>query len=114
AKKIAEALLAVHPDDPIALNIGGGAAFSTHDFDRAVALLGKAEQAQMIIPALGQEPIAGNDPDVARKYVEYWKQEQATRAKEAVATGDAALPRVLFTTTKGDVLLELFENEAPN
>lgn len=114
AKQIADTLLSVHPNDPVALNIGGAAAFATNDFDKAVALLGEAEKAMMLIPALGNEPIAGNDPEIARKYVEYWKQEQAIRAKEAAATGDAALPHVLFTTTKGDIELELFENEAPN
>ena len=44
------------------------------------------------------------------KYVEYWKREQELRQKEAAADD---LPRVKLTTTKGDIVLELFENEAP-
>lgn len=40
-----------------------------------------------------------------------WEKEQEIRATEAKADD---LPRVLMTTSKGDVELELFENEAPN
>jgi cyclophilin family peptidyl-prolyl cis-trans isomerase len=40
-----------------------------------------------------------------------WEAEQAIRAKEEAA-GD--LPRVRFKLENGDVVLELFENEAPN
>lgn len=40
-----------------------------------------------------------------------WDKEQAIRKKEAEADD---LPRVLLKTTKGDIVLELFENEAPN
>ena len=42
---------------------------------------------------------------------ELWKKELAIRAREA-KTDD--LPRVLFQTNRGDIVLELFENEAPN
>jgi cyclophilin family peptidyl-prolyl cis-trans isomerase len=41
----------------------------------------------------------------------FWKKELAIRAREAKAND---LPRVLLKTNKGDILLELFENEAPN
>jgi cyclophilin family peptidyl-prolyl cis-trans isomerase len=44
-------------------------------------------------------------------YKEAWPKEQAIREKEKRA-GD--LPRVLLKTTKGEIELELFENEAPN
>lgn len=43
-------------------------------------------------------------------YKKYWSKEQEIRAKEA---GDQ-LPRVRLKTTKGDIVLELFKNEAPN
>jgi len=44
-------------------------------------------------------------------YREAWPKEQKIRAAEAEA-GD--LPRVLLVTNKGEIELELFENEAPN
>lgn len=40
-----------------------------------------------------------------------WEREQQLRAAEAQADD---LPRVLIKTTKGDMTLELYENEAPN
>ena len=49
--------------------------------------------------------------EMARKYIPLWKAEQELRAKESKADD---LPRVKFTTTKGDIDLELLENEAPN
>src|SRR5690606_32376318 len=36
------------------------------------------------------------------------------RRQEAAATSDQQLPRVKMTTGKGDSVLELFDNEAPN
>ncbi len=39
-----------------------------------------------------------------------WKQEQAIREAEALADD---LPRVKFQTSRGDFIIELFENEAP-
>ena len=46
-----------------------------------------------------------------QQYAELWQQEQAIRAEEAVA-GD--LPQVQIVTSKGPIILELFENQAPN
>src|SRR5207249_11793952 len=45
-----------------------------------------------------------------REYKDLWAKEKAIREAEAKA-GD--LPRVKLTTTKGVIVLELFENEAP-
>ena len=47
---------------------------------------------------------------VLPKYKEVWANELAIREKEA----KAELPRVLLKTTKGDIVIELFANEAPN
>src|SRR3954468_11530029 len=44
------------------------------------------------------------------QYSELWKKESQIRAAEAKAND---LPRVKLTTTKGEVTVELFENEAP-
>ena len=44
------------------------------------------------------------------EYKDLWAKEKAIREKEAA---DDNLPRVLLKTTKGDIVLELFANEAP-
>jgi cyclophilin family peptidyl-prolyl cis-trans isomerase len=44
------------------------------------------------------------------KYRKLWEAETAIRAAEAAADN---LPRVKLTTTKGEITVELFENEAP-
>jgi cyclophilin family peptidyl-prolyl cis-trans isomerase len=44
------------------------------------------------------------------EYRGHWAKESAIRAAEATADN---LPRVKLTTTKGEITLELFENEAP-
>ncbi|MBR4833568.1 MAG: peptidylprolyl isomerase [Thermoguttaceae bacterium] len=48
--------------------------------------------------------------DVLPDYEAEWAKEKEIRAKEAADN----LPRVLIKTTKGDIVLELFKNEAPN
>src|SRR5207253_114653 len=44
------------------------------------------------------------------EYRDLWTKESAIRAAEAKAKD---LPRVKLTTTKGEITLELFENQAP-
>lgn len=109
AAQIADALLAVDPKDAVALNIGGGSQFATHHFTTAVEMLERAKQDQLLIPDLG-----GNYLDTAKSYVKYWETEQALRAKEDAATGEAQLPRVKLHTSRGDIVVELFEDQAPN
>ena len=82
----------------------GMAAFGTNDFDKAEEYLKKAkdedainDKAKELIDTLGD-------------FKEDWKKEQEIRQKEAEADD---LPRVKLTTTKGDIVVELFENEAP-
>lgn len=43
--------------------------------------------------------------------IEAWKKEQEIRATEAQAND---LPRVKLETTEGDIVIELYENQAPN
>jgi cyclophilin family peptidyl-prolyl cis-trans isomerase len=109
AAQLADGLLAKKAEHPGALNVSGVAHFALQDFDRAAAVLDKAKQADVLDPRLG-----GNYHPFVESYGEHWKQEQALRAKEASAQGDQQLPRVLLKTGRGNVTLELFENEAPN
>lgn len=83
----------------------GMAAFGTNDFDKAEEHLKKAKDEN----AIGDR--AKDLIDELGDYKEDWKKEREIRQKEAEAND---LPRVRLTTTKGDIVVELFENEAPD
>jgi len=80
------------------------AAFVTNDYDSADKHLQKAEQ-EGALSTKGQEFKA-----LLPEYRKYWEEEQKIREKEAQEDN---LPRVRISTTKGDIVVELFENEAP-
>ncbi len=109
AAEAADVVLKNAPENSLALNVAGVSHFAIHDFDESVEILERAQELGALVPQLG-----GRYLETARKYVDYWKAEQEIRASEAAATGDEALPRVLMKTSKGEILIELFENEAPN
>ena len=85
-------------------NFAGIAYYSTEHFEKAKASLAAAEAAKAM-DRVGQQIFAEID-----SVMKNWKIEAAIRAKEA-KTDD--LPRVKMTTSKGDVTIELLENEAP-
>jgi cyclophilin family peptidyl-prolyl cis-trans isomerase len=87
------------------LTLDGMAHFYLSEFDKAAELTARA------IAAGALAPDVVDFQRVCQEYVEYWKQEQELRAKEAKAND---LPRVLLKTSQGDIEIELFENEAPN
>jgi cyclophilin family peptidyl-prolyl cis-trans isomerase len=109
ASELADQVLDKRPENAIALNAAGAAHFALQDFEQAAQLLAQAREKGEIIRSIG-----GPFVDVAEPYVGYWQHEQALRSAEDAAEGDQALPRVLLETSRGDILLELFENEAPN
>lgn len=109
AVKLATALVAAGDKSMIVRNMGGVSLFATHQFDKAHEWLAEAEKDGVLHPQLG-----GRYLDSSVEYAKLWEKEQAIRAKEEKVTGDAALPRVQFNTTKGKIVIELFENEAPN
>lgn len=103
------------------------AAYMTNDFDLAAQYLAKAEETgalQELQEAAAKNP--NEDPEAGLmqgvmmlvsasssnldEYRELWKKESEIRAAEAKADD---LPRVKLTTSKGEVTIELFENEAP-
>jgi cyclophilin family peptidyl-prolyl cis-trans isomerase len=94
------------------------AAFATNDYDLAEAYLKKAQANGVLSdPASltdeSDQSVLGlvmNYAPSIDKYRELWTKEQAIRAAEAQADD---LPRVKFKTSKGDIVIELFENEAP-
>ena len=87
------------------LNLFAGMAnFCTQNFELAKTQLEQAK-ADGIMDRQGAQYLASVDAEIAN-----WKNELEIRAKEAAADD---LPRVLLTTSKGDITIELFENEAP-
>lgn len=91
-------------------------AYVTNDYDLAEKYLQMAQESNL----LASPPSGGAGRPMfvlAMQYAEKpeesrqaWAKESAIRAAEAEADD---LPRVKLTTTKGDIVLELFENEAP-
>lgn len=103
---ISDTVLKAGKTSPGVLIFGGMAHFNIHNFEKAKELLTKAQQ-QGGQFAQQAEDYLSNCED----YIKYWEKEKKLRAAEAKADD---LPRVEFDTTKGKVVLELFENEAPN
>lgn len=94
------------------------AAFASNDYDLADRYLRQAYQAEpedkpsppkdaALDQAMG---LIAKFAPALQQYRELWAKESAIRATEAAADD---LPRVKLTTTKGEITLELFENEAP-
>ncbi|HEX6960542.1 MAG TPA: peptidylprolyl isomerase [Lacipirellula sp.] len=91
---------------------GALSAYNTNDFELAEQYFNKWNAS------------GAADPDLPHNFVEMamqsqqnlpamkraWEKESQLRAAEAKADD---LPRVKFTTTKGEIVLEMFENEAP-
>jgi cyclophilin family peptidyl-prolyl cis-trans isomerase len=96
----------------------GFSAFNIGELDKAEQYLKKANEAGLfanVAPA-NEPPSAKLLFDASEnlkrlpEFRESWDAEQKIRAAEA-ASDD--LPRVKLSTTKGDIVIELFENEAP-
>ena len=97
----------------------GIAHFAIQDFDRAGEYLQRAAETNALAPPSNPEDklavrlaqlAIGMHSDV-EKYKQFWAAEQEILKKEAEADD---LPRVKFTTSKGEIVFELFENEAPD
>ncbi len=94
------------PEDESFINViyqGYLASYGLQDFESAEAFISRLENMDI-----------GLDPEVRKNFdatVEAWEEEQALRAEEARVDN---LPRVKLETTHGDVVIELFENQAPN
>jgi cyclophilin family peptidyl-prolyl cis-trans isomerase len=86
-------------------DLTGQAAFATSEFDLAETLFNRARD-EKLLSQKGREYLAQ-----LPKYKEAWTKEEALRQAEA---GPDDLPRVLLRTNRGDIEIELFENEAPN
>ena len=93
---------------------GGISALCINQLDTAEEYLSEAVKRGVQLKTKKGDPL---DPTVnlfqldPRPFKKRWKDEQEIRKKEAKADD---LPRVLIKTNKGDIVVELFENEAPN
>lgn len=105
ALKRAELLIKNHYDNARIYNLAGIAALCTNHFDEAKKYLTEAQK-QSALDNTGQLFLSKVD---ACKTL--WEKEAKLREDEAKADD---LPRVLLKTSKGDIVIELFENEAPN
>lgn len=98
---------------------GAIAAFAVADYEGARDFFAEADETGI----LSQPPqsrdqremnlwqLAMSIREIVNEHQKAWAKEKAIRAAEAEADD---LPRVLLKTTKGEITLELFENEAPN
>ena len=84
----------------------GVAAFAIDQYDVAEEYLKKADEEGVFFKEENRVFV-----DAVAKYKDYWAEERRIRQAEAEADD---LPRVLLKTSKGDITIELFENEAPN
>jgi cyclophilin family peptidyl-prolyl cis-trans isomerase len=103
------------------------AAFATNDYELATQWLKKAQESGALeaLAEAAEKPDAQESQaglaklvlhqlsvsaSVLEEYRNLWTKESALRQAEATADN---LPRVKLTTTKGEITIELFENEAP-
>jgi cyclophilin family peptidyl-prolyl cis-trans isomerase len=105
ASAIAEPMISGGTSEKEIYDAAAAAAYARNDFEKAEAYFKEAQQAG-VLSKYSQELM----PSVA-EYKKLWEDEQKIRAAEAEADD---LPRVKLSTTKGDIVLELFENEAPD
>jgi len=104
AQKLTELLLENGCKEQGLNNMAGIAAYCTHNFENAEKLL-KAANDSGELDQSGQMYL--KDLEKTKKL---WAAEHAIQGAEAKADD---LPRVKFETSKGVIVVELFENEAP-
>ena len=105
AAAIADQLIASGNASGEVLSIGGLSHYADHQFNQAQKLLAQAKQQAAADPSVTSFLAA------AGTYPELWQKEQNLRKAEAIAGNN---PRVLLKTNRGDIQLELFEDQAPN
>ena len=84
--------------------------FAEHRFQEALDVLLSISQETLAEDAAVSKQVQTVLPD-RQRYVELWVQEQEIRLAEEAADD---LPRAELITARGRIVVELFENEAPN
>jgi cyclophilin family peptidyl-prolyl cis-trans isomerase len=104
AYDLGNSLVASGCDSKEVFESAGIAAFCVNDFDGAETLLKRAQDAGGLTDD-GLKHMA-----MIGEYKVFWAREKVIREKEAAADD---LPRVRVTTNRGELIVELLENEAP-
>lgn len=102
---LAQFLIDHNCEDKQIYNLAGLAAYGSNHFEKAQEYLDKAET-EGVLSKDGEEAHANVD-----EMIKLWSEEEKFRQAEAEADD---LPRVRLKTSEGDILVELFENEAPD
>ena len=113
ARDISRKLLAADRRTRNVYEMGATSEFALHNFAASAELLEELIRVHKPRDSREAEFLAKYAAD-ARDYVDLWKKEQVIRSKEDALEGDAALPRVELQTTQGKMVVELFEDHAPN
>jgi cyclophilin family peptidyl-prolyl cis-trans isomerase len=104
AKAISDVLIANDCMDKAIYNSAAIAAYVLNDFEKA------EEYFELAIDAGVVSEYARELGPSVKEYQTLWTEEQKFREAEAQKDD---LPRVKLTTTKGDIVIELFEDQAP-
>jgi cyclophilin family peptidyl-prolyl cis-trans isomerase len=104
ALEIARLLIERECPDKTLLGKAAAAAYGLNDFSTAQRYLQQAAEANLLDAA--QKMLLAELTEIR----EEWEEEQQRRERERKADD---LPRVRLTTSKGEIVVELFENEAP-
>ncbi len=104
ALKLARLMEEKKCEEPVLYAVAGAAAFNSDDYEAAETYLTRADKAGKLDEEAKELLAALPDQKKA------WAKEQEIRKTEAAADD---LPQVKFETSKGDIVIELFENEAP-
>jgi len=92
--------------------MAGKIAYALGDWDAAFKYLKRASDERLVRDRSTANWLRTvSDETVRSDFAKGWKREQELRAAEAKADD---LPRVKLSTSAGDIVVELFENEAPN
>lgn len=97
----------MHKSHPEIFEMAGVSAFGANKFNAAMKCFDYAKQTGAQLSRQAQSYA----DSIEKYYAKEWADEMARRQKEAQANN---LPRVLIRTSVGDMVVELFENEAPN
>ena len=105
AFELAELLIANQCEVPEIYQFAGTAAFCVNEFAKADAYFKRAQEAGVL-----NDETAKKFQGALPEYSQLWPAEEKLRKAEAEKND---LPRVKLATTKGDIVVELYENEAP-
>ena len=102
-----EALVEGNASDPVIFNNAGIISFVNNDFGAAAEHFAKAAAAGVLTQQ--SQGMMSSIEDYRR----YWEREKRLREEADALTGDDRLPRVQMETNRGTLVIELFEDEAP-